>query len=115
MNKKEQIKEKIRNEIECFMEHDDVLTKLDSADWGHVEDELVKLFSDDTICQAWAAMLYDRYRHEDDVRTEIFANGIEPLEEDIERTTDIYEKYLDDDNSWYCDLSDAIYDFMTKR
>lgn len=113
--KNDLLKQNIREEIQMFMEHHEVLTKLEGMDWYSVEDALVELLTNDTRCRTYVGMSYDRYCHEEDARSMLVSNEIEPTKESIEIVTDMYEHYMENDDSWYCDLNDAMYDFMTKK
>lgn len=107
MNKEERLKKQIREEIQCFMEHHDVLTRLEGVDWYYVEDALVELLTGDTSCQRLVANLYDRYCHEFDVETEFELNQ----EKKINELTDLYEEYLREDESWHDCLMNAFDEF----
>lgn len=109
------LKQNIREEIQMFMKHHEVLTKLEGMDWYSVEDALVELLTSDTRCQMCVGMFYDRYCHEEDARCALISNEIEPTKENIEKLTDMYEDNMSDDDSWYSDLNDAVYEFMTKE
>lgn len=115
--KKEELKQKIREEIQCFMEHHDVLTRLEGVDWYYVEDALVELLTGDTSCQRLVANLYERYCHEFDVASEFYCEDTdnEDFKEEIEQMTDLYEKRLNSDDSWYYCLIDAFYDFKRRN
>lgn len=110
--KKEELKQQIREEIQCFMEHHDVLTRLDGVDWHYVEDALVELLTGDTSCQRLVANLYDRHCHERDVLCYIdWDEHDEDLMDDIEKVTDLFEKNLSNDDGWYYCLDNALDEF----
>lgn len=113
MNKKERLKKQIREEIQCFMEHHDVLTRLEGVDWYYVEDALVELLTGDTRCRRLVANLYDRYCHEVDVETEFELN--QNQEKKINELTDLYEEYLVEDESWHDCLINAYYEYKRRN
>lgn len=110
---KEELKQRIREEIQCFMEHNDVLTRLEGVDWYYVEDALVELLTGDTSCQRLVANLYERYCHEFDVETEFELN--QNQEKKINELTDLYEENLIEDESWHDCLINAYYEFKRRN
>lgn len=115
--KQEELKQKIREEIQCFMEHHDVLTRLEGVDWYYVEDALVELLTGNTSCQRLVANLHDRYCHETDVMDEMgyYDENAEYSMTDIKEITDLYEENLGEDESWHKCLINAYYDFKRRN
>lgn len=115
--KKEELKQKIREEIQCFMEHHDVLTRLEGVDWYYVEDALVELLTGDTSCQRLVANLHDRYCHETDVMDEMgfWDENNKYSMSGVEAITDLYEEYLGEDESWHDCLINAYYEYKRRN
>ena len=111
------MKDRIRLEIAKFMEHNDVLTKLENEDWYCVEDALVNLLTD---CESTLSSLVhtyiDREYHKCDVLNEIEYINEEREDDDkitltdkeINRIVLDYEDYLGDSEDWHLCLGEAI-------
>lgn len=90
------MKDRIRLEIAKFMEHNDVLTKLENDDWYCVENALVELLTDHTNTIAELIFrLVEREYHKEDVINEIeYMNEYE--DENIEADDNTIENIIDD-------------------
>lgn len=114
------MKDRIRLEIAKFMEHNDVLTKLENEDWYCVENALTELLTDHTNTIADLIFrLVERAYHKEDVINEIEYrnenwNGDEPEKQislddkTLEHIVDDYEEILGDNEDWYFCLIEAI-------
>lgn len=111
------MKDRIRLEIATFMEHNDVLTKLENEDWYCVENALVELLTDcDTALSSLIHTYIEREYHKLDLLNEIAYMNEEREDEDkialderdIEYILDDYEDMLGDSEDWCFCLREAI-------
>lgn len=114
------MKDRIRLEIAKFMEHNDVLTKLENEEWYSVENGLTELLTNHTnTITALIFRLVEREYHKEDV-----LNELEYLNEDwnedepekyisvddktINAIVDDYEDFLGNSEDWHFCLIEAI-------
>lgn len=110
------MKDRIRLEIAKFMEHNDVLTKLENEDWYCVENALVELLTDyESTLSSLIHTYTEREYHKCDLLNEIAYMNEEreddkiTLDElDIKYILDDYEDMLGDSEDWCFCLREAI-------
>ena len=111
------MKDRIRLEIAKFMEHNDVLTKLENDDWYCVENGLVELLTDyENTISSLLHTYIEREYHKCDLLNEIAYMNEEREDDDkitldeldIEYILDDYEDMLGNSEDWHFCLIEAI-------
>lgn len=111
------MKDRIRLEIAKFMEHNDVLTKLENDDWYCVENALVELLTDyESTLSSLIHTHLEREYHKCDLLNEIAymneeredGDKITLDDKDINHILNDYEDFLGDSEDWHLCLGEAI-------